>query len=44
MGGSPSLVVMGDDSCSKGRGFESQRRILDGHIFTLICCKVVMFV
>ena len=32
-------MVMGDDSCSKGRGFESRRRILDGHFFTLICCK-----
>ena len=40
MGGSPGLVVMGDDSCSKGCGFESWHRILDGHdIFTLICCK-----
>ena len=29
-GGSPSLVVMGRDSCSKVRGFESQHRILDG--------------
>ena len=25
------LVVMVDDSCSKGHGFESRRRILDGH-------------
>ena len=32
-------MVMGVDSRSKGRGFESQRRILDGHFFTLICCK-----
>ena len=32
-------MVMGGDSRSKGRGFESQRRILDGHFFTLICCK-----
>ena len=40
-GGSPGLVVMGDNSCLKGRGFESRRRILDGHldIFTFICCK-----
>ena len=30
-GGSPGLVVMGEDSCSEGRGFESQRRILDEH-------------
>ena len=27
MGGSPGLVVMGGDSRSEGRGFESQRRI-----------------
>ena len=33
------LLVMGGDSCSKGRGFESQHCILDGHFFTLICCK-----
>ena len=39
MGGSPGLVVMGDDSCSKGHGFESRRCILDGHFFTMICCK-----
>ena len=31
MGGSPGLVVMGVDSRSKDRGFESQHRILDGH-------------
>ena len=29
--GSPGQVVMGGDSCSKGRGFESQHCILDGH-------------
>ena len=28
-GGSPGLVVMRGGSCSEGRGFESQRRILD---------------
>ena len=27
-------MVMGGDSCSKGRGFESWLRILDGHFFT----------
>ena len=33
-------MVMGGDSCSKGREFESQRRILDGHeFFTFICCE-----
>ena len=30
-GGSPGLVVMGGDSSSEGRGFKSQRRILDVH-------------
>ena len=48
VGGSPSpgLVVMGGDSCSKGRGFESRRRILDGHnIFShIFVVKIVMFV
>ena len=29
-GRSPGLVFMGDDSCLKGRGFESWRSILDG--------------
>ena len=31
-GGSPGLVVMGDDSCSKGCGFESWCRIQDAHL------------
>ena len=35
----PGLVVMGGDSCTKGRGFESLHRILDGQFFTDICCK-----
>ena len=30
LGGSPGLVVMGDDSYSRRREFESRRRILDG--------------
>ena len=38
-GGNPGLVVMGGDSCSEGRGFESQHLILDGHFFPFICCK-----
>ena len=33
------LVVMGRDSCPKGRGFESWHWILDGHFLTYICCK-----
>ena len=45
-GGCPSLVVMGGDSCSEGRGFESQLRVLDGHgIFShIFVVKIVMFV
>ena len=39
LGGSPGIVVMGRDSHSKGHGFESRHRILDGHFFTYICCK-----
>ena len=39
LGGSPGLVVMGGDSCSESRGFESRHCILDGHVFTYICCK-----
>ena len=31
-------MVMGGDSCSKGHEFESGHRILDGHLFTFICC------
>ena len=39
MGRNPGLEVMGGDSCSKGRDFESRRHILDGHFFTFICSK-----
>ena len=45
--GSHGLVVMGDNSCSKGPGFKSRRCILDGHldIFShLFVEKIVMFV
>ena len=31
MGGSPGLVVMGDNSCSRGHGFKSRHCILDEH-------------
>ena len=34
------LVVMGEDSCSRVCVFESQQWILDGHVFTFICCKI----
>ena len=36
MGESPGLVVMGGDSYSEGRGFESQHRVLDGHFSHLL--------
>ena len=32
-------MVMGGDSCAKCHGFEIRHHILDGHFFTLICCK-----
>ena len=35
-GGSPGLVVMGGDTCSEGRWFESQLCILDGHFSHLL--------
>ena len=41
MGGSPGLVVMGRDSCSKGRGFESWHSILDGHFSHIFIVKNV---
>ena len=34
-------MVMGGDSCSKDHEFESQHRILDGHLFVV---KIVVFV
>ena len=40
--GSSCLVVMGGDSRSEGRGFESQFRILAGLFFILICCIIVL--
>ena len=41
---SPGLVVMGGDSCSKGREFESGHHIMDGHFSHLFVVKIVMFV
>ena len=32
-------MVMGNNSCLRGCGFESRHHILDGHFFALICCK-----
>ena len=37
-------MVMGRDSRSKGRGFESRHRILDGHFSHIVVVKIVMFV
>ena len=37
--GSPGLVVMGGESCSKGCEFKSRHHLLDGHFFTFICYK-----
>ena len=37
-------MVMGEDSCSRGSRFESQQPILDGHFFTLIFVKIILFV
>ena len=44
MGGSPGLVVMGGDSCSKGCEFESRYRILDEHFAQLFVVKIVISV
>ena len=43
-GGSPGLVVMGGDSCSKGLEFESWHHILDGHFSQPFVVKFVMWV
>ena len=34
-------MAKGGDSKSEGREFKSQRPILDGHFFEIICCKFV---
>ena len=45
MGGSPGLVFMGGDSCSKGLEFESRHHILDEHFFiNIFVVKFVMCV
>ena len=36
-------MIMGGDSCSEGRGFESQHCILDGHFSHFYLVKIVMF-
>ena len=35
-------MVMGRDSRSEGRGFESQHQILDGHFLHIFVVKIVM--
>ena len=35
-------MVMGRDSQSEGRGFESRHRILDGHFSHIFVVKIVM--
>ena len=42
MDGSPGLVVMGGDSCPKGRGFKSGHRILNGHFSQIFVVKIIM--
>ena len=39
---SPGLVVMGRESRSEGRGFESRHYILDGHFSHIFVVKIVM--
>ena len=40
---SRGLVVMGDDSCLRGRGFKSRYHILDGHFSHWFVVKMVLF-
>ena len=37
-------MVMGRDSRSGGRGFESRHRILDGHFLRIFVVKIVLSV
>ena len=39
LGGSPGLVVMGGDSCTEGRGFDSHLHVLDGYISHILVAK-----
>ena len=41
---SPGLVVTADDSCSKGRWFESRLHILDGYFSHRFVVKIVLYV
>ena len=40
----PGLVVLRGDSCSKGRRFESQHRVLDGQFSHLFVVKIELIV
>ena len=42
LGGSPGLVVIGRDSRSEGRGFESRQHILNGHFSHIFVVKIEM--
>ena len=44
LGGGPGLVVMGDNSYSRGRGFESRCNTVDGYFSHLFFVKMVLFV
>ena len=44
VGRGPGLVVMGDDSSLKGRGFKSWHHILDWHFSHWFVLKIVLFV
>ena len=37
-------MVMGGDSCTEGRVFESQHSLQDGHFSHFLVVKIVMFV
>ena len=37
-------MVLGDNSCSGGHGFESRRRILDERFSHLFVVKILLFV
>ena len=37
-------MIVGQDLCSEGHGFESQHSILDGHFSQKFVVKIVMFV
>ena len=36
-------MIIGYPTCSRGFGFESQHRLRDGHFFTFICYKMLVW-